>query len=311
MFDLNEIAEKYLLQIKRTHRAATVRNYTRTVRAFAAFAAGREPDAQTVEAFADSLAGRSPNTVKQYLTDLHAFFNYCVEKRLVQSNPIATKSIPKGVTPIYDLLSADEIETLIKAKPPLSRPILCRNYAIVTIALLCGLRNGEIRALHLNDIDDSTGTLTVREGKGGKKRIVPLPVTVAVAVRDYIRSGARPQSLPASAPLFGSYKEGNLQPHRNENENQRQKTEWHALSGQFVNEMLKRTTKKTIGREIHAHLFRHAAASYWDDMGVEMRDVQIALGHSSIRTTERVYVEVLNKSRAATAINAAFASRGI
>ena len=51
---------------------------------------------------------------------------------------------------------------------------------------------------------------------------------------------------------------------------------------------------------------RHAAASLWDEKGVPMRDIQNALGHNDIRTTQQIYVSVLNKSKSAERINAVF-----
>lgn len=52
---------------------------------------------------------------------------------------------------------------------------------------------------------------------------------------------------------------------------------------------------------------RHAAASWWDSNNVSIRTVQKALGHSSVQTTERVYVQILDKKQAARDIVAAFA----
>lgn len=52
---------------------------------------------------------------------------------------------------------------------------------------------------------------------------------------------------------------------------------------------------------------RYAAASWWDKNNVSIRTVQKALGHSSVQTTERVYVQILDKKQAARDIVAAFA----
>ena len=48
---------------------------------------------------------------------------------------------------------------------------------------------------------------------------------------------------------------------------------------------------------------RACAASLWDDADVSMRDVQKALGHSNISTTERIYVHILDDRKSANTIN--------
>src|SRR5581483_392531 len=65
-----------------------------------------------------------------------------------------------------------------------------RDYAIVLLLARLGLRSGEVTALELNDIDWSTGQLSVR-GKAGRRSEMPLPVDVGRAVAAYLRQ-ARP-----------------------------------------------------------------------------------------------------------------------
>lgn len=51
---------------------------------------------------------------------------------------------------------------------------------------------------------------------------------------------------------------------------------------------------------------RYAAANIWDNRGANIRNVQKALGHSKVETTERVYVQILDRKKAAENINKVF-----
>ena len=62
---------------------------------------------------------------------------------------------------------------------------------------------------------------------------------------------------------------------------------------------------KAINKDVHPHTLRACAASLWDDADVSMRDVQKALGHASISTTERIYIHILDDTKSAVTINEA------
>lgn len=239
-------------------------------------------------------ASLSVNSVRQHLSILHAFFAKIEAfSRLTdgaEKNPVLREEIPDEIPLTYgDALTSEEIQTLLAVKPKASKMAI-RNHALVVLLLQSGLRNSELRALTVEDLDFENHIVTVRHGKGDKGRATPFPALARQAVAEYLDSGARPHEIPASAPLFGSTEGGT----------------WHEYNMNALNALVKRYTKKVIGREVHCHLLRHAAASAWDDAGANIRDVQKALGHSDIRTTERVYVQILNRAKAAQNISRVF-----
>lgn len=238
----------------------------------------------------------SDNSVRQHLTVIHAFFAKIEAfSRLsgrLDVNPVLRDEIPDETAPTYDdSLTSEEIRLLLDSRPKTDSKLRLRNYAIVVLFLQSGLRNSELRALTPEDLDYANHTITVKHGKGDKARQAPFPRLSREILREYLDAGIRPADLPGTAPLFGSLDD---------------RGEWKEYNINALNALVKRYTKKVIGREIHCHLLRHAAASSWDDAGIPLRDVQKALGHSDVRTTERVYVQILNRSRAAQNISRVF-----
>ena len=236
----------------------------------------------------------SANSVRQHLSILHAFFAKIEAfSRLTdgtEKNPVLREEIPDEIPLTYgDALTSEEIQTLLAVKPKASKMSI-RNHALIVLLLQSGLRNSELRALTVEDLDFENHIVTVQRGKGDKGRAAPFPALARQAVAEYLNSGARPHETPDSAPLFGSAVGGT----------------WHEYNMNALNALVKRYTKKVIGRDVHCHLLRHAAASAWDDAGANIRDVQKALGHSDIRTTERVYVQILNRAKAAQNISRVF-----
>lgn len=301
--------EKYIafLPSSKADSERTRVNYARVLADFEKYLTDRQTngnDISTVDALGYRQAirdrGASQNTARQYMTDLNAFFNWCVRVKICAENIIQIDDIPEQTEIEYTLLDRWEIDKILAYRPRKDTVLGARNRAIVTILLQAGLRNSELRALALADLDFKACTITVRHGKGNKSRLAPFPSLSRDAVTEYLNSGVRPKDAGDSDLLFGSYANENG---RSNGENAR---EWHEIGSNALNDIVKRYVKKLTGKEVHAHTLRHAAASLWDDLNVPMRTIQQGLGHNSIRTTERIYVTVLNKHKAAMDLTAAF-----
>ena len=278
----------------------TVENYKRAMRAF-----GESLDEQrqeitplAVSAWRNQLSasGIKSNSVKQYMVNLHTFFAWCGRMKLIDHNPVMTEDMPKPDPIEYDLLTYDEIQTLLREKPKgIFSKTACRNRAIVVLLIQTGLRNSELRNLRPCDLDFENSTVTVKHGKGNKSRTAPFPNLAKEAVSEYLASGIRPAWTTETDFLFGT--------DADENGKSTDGREWHEISSPALLTMINRYTKRACGHKVGVHTLRHAAASMWDDMGAEMRTIQNALGHASVATTERIYVSVLNKAKAAHSIN--------
>lgn len=247
-------------------------------------------------------SGLANNTVNLYMGSISRFLSWCVRMKVIAENPMDEVEIPKYTMEKQTIPTKSEILKLINHRPYIlssKKPI--RNHAIVGLICLTGLRSDELRSLRLGDCDFEKEFILVRNGKGGKERKVPFPKKARELIREYLRSGLRPDWCTDEDYLFGS---GNADDGQEGLEpNETKVKEWHKMDASVLGRIVKSYGKRVIGKNIHPHTLRHCAASLWDDADVSMRDVQKALGHSSITTTERVYMHILDDTKATSVIN--------
>ena len=240
--------------------------------------------------------GNAQNTILWRVLAIHTFFAWCVRQKITDENIVSTDDIPQIEHREITLLDSDDINKLLHTIPTRTHHnIALRTRAIVIMALQTGLRNSEIRELTLDDLDFENGWVLVKHGKGNKRRKAPFPKFAQECVKDYLNSGIRPSWVKSSDILFGNSKVGS----------KNDENAWHAYTPQQINLSVKRYVKNVTGKEIHLHTLRHCATALWDSYGVPIRTIQNALGHKSIRTTENVYLYVLNKNQSAMEINSA------
>ena len=186
------------------------------------------------------------------------------QQRLVAQQRASGKVATRVTLPEY--LEPGEVDALIHAAPHgQARLIMLAQWR-------AGLRVSEAVALEVADLqlDGDQPTLRVRQGKGGKTRIVPLHPELAAAFRQVIDySNVRP-----SGPLVPTTRS----------------TAWR-----WVKAALDRAQElETIpaGRHVGTHTLRHSAARHWLASGVPINTVSRWLGHASIQTT-LIYLDIL------------------
>ena len=159
-----------------------------------------------------------------------------------------------------------EVEDANRRYPRLKVMVL-RDAAIVRLILFTGLRVGEIVQLRLADItlDERKGTVVVREGKGTKRREIPLNSRARKALLDYMR--VRPEV--EKEELFLGQRDEGIQ----------SKTVQRAVQRFAVDAGLENVTP---------HVLRHSFAKALIDSGVSLEKVATLLGHSNLNTT-RIY----------------------
>lgn len=141
-----------------------------------------------------------------------------------------------------------------------------RNHTLVALMLATGLRCAEALALRWDDIDLQTGEVRVRQGKGGKDRIVWSNVRVLDLLHDWRQRSPHALVFPT--------KDGG------------------PLSSRYVRASVKQYGKRAgIKLDVHPHLLRHTFATELYRRTKDIRLVQRALGHADVRHTQ-IYTHV-------------------
>ena len=213
--------------------------------------------------------GLSESMIRGHLFSLRLFFDYLMDMGEVTASAAHLPKLNIGTHGNRNALTIDEIKEVNRAC------ITKMEKALIAIAYGCGLRRTEIELLDVNDVNLSRGILTVRDGKGGKSRTVPLSDTGVKTLREYIVE-ERPTLFPHEGmeitPAFFINKSGDR------------------MKGQYLGDLLKGILERTqnpiiLGKNITLHCLRHSISTHLLDNGAEIEFVQEFLGHSHMDTT--------------------------
>ena len=207
---------------------------------------------------------------------LSAYIQTVCGLRFLYSNTLhRSVSIDRIPLPRYEkklpvILSPAEVQRLLETPKSLShRTILATMYA-------AGPRVSEVARLKPSDIDSGRGVIWIRGGKGRKDRQVLLPAKLLELLRVYFRwkhpkdwffPGGKPGQPISCKAIFLACR--------------------------------KAAQKAGISKVVHPHSLRHAFATHLLEAGVDLRTIQILLGHAKLETTAR-YLHVANTAVRAT-----------
>jgi site-specific recombinase XerD len=201
-----------------------------------------------------------------YLAVVHVFFRFLESERFVLVNPARGVPLPKRQR-LPRALSEAQVRRLVSA-PDGWTVLGQRDRAVLDLLYGTGLRLSECERLELSDLDLSSGTLLVRDGKGRKDRYVPLAGQARKALDLYLRE-VRPllarTSRTQEAALFLSVNGGRL----------------HHFS---VSDAVRRYGQAS-GVRASAHVLRHSYATHLLQGGANVREIQVLLGHKELSTT--------------------------
>jgi integrase/recombinase XerD len=156
------------------------------------------------------------------------------------------------------VLSADEVVRFLEAVSSLKARVA------LTTACAAGLRVSEVVGLKIADVDSGRMVMRIEHGKGGKERYVMLSKPLLAILRSYWRLARPPVFLfPGRTP------DKPIEP-----------TVLHAAC---------RSAVKAAGldKRVSVHVLRHSFATHLLESGVDIRIIQVLLGHENLSTTAR------------------------
>jgi site-specific recombinase XerD len=270
----------FLLTLERDDLApATVRGYRYDLRHYLAWRRTVHDGAFVIQDLAEHdliayrqhmvAAGRRPAAINRRLEALRRL---C---RWARGTGALTSDVAQGVRPVRTLrdrqpvgLADIEVHAILRAAGASSHGLAARNYAMVQLMLQAGLRVGEVAALRITDItmNDRSGTVRIRHGKGLKAREAPLNATARRALKQHLE---RRQASGKDAPLFISSRE----------------TAMPVRTIQAVITSLARRARLKRAA-VSAHTLRHTfALGYLRDNPGKLVELASLLGHESLDTT--------------------------
>lgn len=276
----------YLSSIKNVS-VHTSRNYANDLKTFKMFLEREkieihsmsEIDKRLVRSFLAHLnfENASKRTVLRRLACLRSFFKYLKREKIVDHNPMEQIGSPKLDRAIPKSLSYEQVERLLK-QPQIETYLGFRDRCIMELLYSSGLRISELAGLNRRDFDKRNQFLRVL-GKGKKERIVPITEAAAKWLDEYLSHPEREA-------------DGKL--HKAQVDNQ-------AI---FLNKWGKRITMRSLDRNfakyllasglcesVTPHTIRHTIATHWLENGMDLKTIQVLLGHRSLVTTT-VYTQV-------------------
>ena len=231
---------------------------------------------EDLEEFLASLhdkAGIHPRSQARMLSGIRAFYRYLVLDGHLEADPTLLLESPKIGMHLPEVLSVEEIDSLIAAID-LSKREGQRNRAIIETMYSCGLRVSEACNLKLSDLYLSEGFIKV-EGKGSKQRLVPISERAIAEIMDYMTDRAEIPIKPGHEDyLFVS---------AHFKKKMSRITLFHIIKELAEQAGIKKT--------ISPHTLRHSFATHLLEGGANLRVIQSMLGHEDIGTTE-IYTHI-------------------
>jgi integrase len=295
---VGQYLENYLESIATRCKPTTVENYGNAIRIHIAPAIGginlRSLKNNQVQLMVDGWVkqGKSSATIKTAFKVLRAALKRAEKFRQVSFCATNNVETPRAERETYQTWSLKDAKLFFAHTRVRCNPL----YSLWVLALVTGMRRGELLGLTWQDIDFAAGRLTVRNNltEVGRSRTIETPKT---------RTSVRPISLTASTLAL-------LADHRH---HQTRRLAKHATTLEhdlvFVSRVNKMMSPRVVTRafgelvkavglpKITLHGLRHLHATLLNYRGESMKVISDRLGHSSIKITGDIYTDVFEDHR--------------
>jgi site-specific recombinase XerD len=242
--------------------ACTQRGYIRAVRDFTVFF-GRSPDQADKEDLRRyqhhmRTSGASATTMNNSVSALRFYFG----TTLGRGDAAVGMTHVRLPIRLPVILSPEEVARLLDAAPGL------KARAALSLAYGAGLRASEVVSLKVTDIDSGRQVIRVEQGKGRKDRYAMLSDDLLALLRDWWRVGREKGVMLPGGWLFPGQNPVN-----------------HLTPRQLSRIFHGAKDAAEIDKRVSLHTLRHCFATHLLEQKVDIRVIQVLLGHSKLNTT--------------------------
>ncbi len=224
--------------------------------------------------------GANKRTVVRRLSSLRTFFKYAMVEGWVTTSPLEDIEGPKLAKRIPYSLDYEQVQRFFD-QPDTQTFLGFRDRAVMELFYSSGLRVSELVGLNRGDFNPKEMVVRLR-GKGKKERVVPITKNAADWIDAYLNHEERHRDL----------------------EGHRAQVDPEAV---FLNKWGTRLTARSVDRKfdqyltrsglagkVTPHTIRHTIATHWLENGMDLKTIQVLLGHSCLATTT-IYTHVSPK----------------
>jgi integrase/recombinase XerD len=250
----------------------TRRDYIRSVAGFASFL-GRSPDTaktEDIRRFQIHLSelGMHAPAMNSTVSALRFFYTYTLDRPEISRKLIRLRYARKLPT----VLSADEVARLLAATKNL------KHRAALAVAYGAGLRVAEVASLKVGDLDSARMLIRVERGKGGRYRHAMLSPDLLTLLRTWWQEGRRQGVMLPAGWLFPG-----------------QDPAKPITTRQLSRVVEDAAQAAGITKNVSPHTLRHSFATHLLEDGVDIRVIQVLLGHAKLENTA-LYTRVATKT---------------
>ena len=257
MATITHYAKEFERQLKlRNQSNSTITTYTSILKTFLS-KIHKDPSVITPRMVEDYMLSLNSTKYKRQTiyTLRHFYFSVMNMPGYLDSVPI-----PKQEKFVPNILNIQEVHRLINSIQNI------KHRACIQIIYACGLRISEAVNIKVADIDGPRLQLHIRQAKGSKDRIVPIPEETLTMLREYYKQ-YKPDNYLFKGQIHSQYDTRSIQ--------------------QIFH---KAKAKAGIKKHVTVHSLRHSRATHLVDNGVDMSLIQKFLGHAHIKTTVDFYL---------------------
>jgi integrase/recombinase XerD len=293
--DFQTALEGYWLARRRDFSIHTIDDYERTFKRFLTYIGSRpvaEITPQDIHKFLDKTKTKyklGNKTMANIWTALSSFWTWAEDELRIAHPMRGVVKLPEYKRPPIEPYTKSEVMAMLAAtqqtatwrtrngrKATSKRPTALRDYTIIVVLLDTGIRAAELCDLQVRDYESGTGKISIKHGKGDKKRIVYIGQSGRKYLWRYLvnREGAK-----STDPLFIT----------------RRGT---AIARDELLNMITATAARAAVSHANVHKFRHTFAINFLRNGGNVLELQRLLGHEKMDTL-LIYVQLANSDLAA------------